>query len=222
MPTRKSPAKSSKPTAKSGKTTADSASTIYKDFEVWNSSKRPSWHPIKRMRYVFFRMIAGVTISDAIREIHWSAAEFWHLIDLERHDPFRVEYGRAKKLQARAFADSVVEIAEGRDATSKRSLRAMRKMVERGLRKAGRQKSTIALKAIVENLLAQFSENDTRILARNKLQIDAAKWIAKNMNPGEYSESSRVAIGGVADSASGDARPITIAFVGPDGQAVIP
>lgn len=198
---------------------ATRASTVYKEFVVWESKKTPAWHPIKKMRYVFYRMIGGRTVMDAIEEIHWNAAEFWHLVDLKRHGPFRLEYKRAKVLQGRAFADAVHTIAEGRDPISRRSLRRLEKIIATALQKTGRQKSAFAVKAILDGMLSTIDANDKGIIARNKLQMDAAKWIAKSAAPNEFGDKSAVALSGAGEGAK-DSRPISIQFVGPDGKVV--
>jgi hypothetical protein len=215
-----SKSKQSRTTRQSSRQSADSrASTVYKDFAIWTSAKSPTWHPIKKMRYIFYRMIGGTTVADAIDEIHWSTAEFWHLVDLKRHGPFREEYKRAKMLQGRAFADAVNTIAEGRDPISRRSLHRLEKIIARAFKKAGRQKSKLAIQTIIEGMLNAIDANDKGILARNKLQMDAAKWIAKTSNPNEYGDKSAVALG--APSGDGDdRRPIQIEFVGPDGEVI--
>jgi 5-carboxymethyl-2-hydroxymuconate isomerase len=199
------------------------ASTVYKDFIVYDKSKAPLWHPIKKMRYVFFRMIGGTTVTDALAEIKWNASEFWHLVDLKRHSVFREEYKRAKLLQGRAFADAVHTIAEGRDPISRRALRRLEKIVARALGKAGRQKSSLAVKAIMDGILSTIDVNDKGIVARNKLQMDAAKWIAKTANPSEFGDKSAVALG--APDGEGNVSkslPLVIQFVGPDGKVVMP
>jgi hypothetical protein len=201
--------------------TGSSARSLYADFEIWDNRKRPLWHPVKKMRYVFFRMIDGCTITDALKEIRWNANEFWHLVDLKRNAPFRVEYSRAKKLQGRAFGDSVISIADGRDETSKAALRKIRRVVRRGLTKVGRQKSPLAAKAMIESLLAQLDMNEHRIIARNKLQIDAKKWLAKAVNPMEFSEKSSLALTGAPDG-SGAQKPVLVQFIDPSGKPVAP
>lgn len=199
------------------------ARSIYADFSIWRKKKSaPKWHPVKKMRYVFFRMIDGCTIQDAIKEIQWSASEFWHLLDLKRNAPFELEYKRAKKLHARAVADTIQAIAEGRDKTTKRQLIKQQKLITKALRRASKQKTTLGAKAIIEDLMNRLNENDTKIIARNKLQIDAAKWIAKASNPAEFGEKSSLMLGGADPVLDGAVRPITIQFVAPDGSVVHP
>lgn len=204
------------------KSDAQATRSVYADFAIWNDKKKPSWHPIKKMRYVFFRMIAGCTITDALKEIKWNPSEFWHLIDQKKNDPFFQEYKRAKKLQGRALADSVMVISEGRDKISKKSVTKLQKLIKKYLARASRQKSPLAAKAVIESLLAKLDENDTKVIARNKIQIDAAKWMAKAVNPGEFSEKSSVALGGMPPEDDEPERPIIIQFVGPDGSVVEP
>lgn len=199
------------------------ASSLYVDFTIWmDRKKKPSWHPVKKMRYVFFRMIHGVTITDALKEIRWSPSEFWHLIDLKRNDPFRQEYNRAKILQGRAIGDSVVSIAEGRDVLTKRSVTKMQKTIKKYLIRAGKQKTTTAARAVIESLLGKLDENGRNVINRNKVQIDAAKWLAKSVNPGEFSDSSKLSLGGLSPGDGDAVAPIIIQFIGPDGSVVEP
>lgn len=200
------------------------ARSVYADYTIWRKKKsKPTWHPVKKMRYVFFRMIDGCTIQDAIKEITWTASEFWHLLDLKRNAPFEMEYKRAKKLQARAIADTVQQIAEGRDTTTRRQIVKQQKLIKKALHRASKQKTALGAKVIIEDLLNRLNENDSKIIARNKLQIDAAKWLAKAANPTEFGDKANVMLGGIAPSGeNGDARPIRIEFVAPDGSIVHP
>lgn len=195
--------------------------SVYAEFRRWKSREKPQWHPVRKMRYVFFRMIAGTTITDALREIRWQPSEFWHLIDLKADTPFRAEYLRAKMLQGRAFADSIVTIAEGRDSVTKRNILRVHREIRRELRRAGKTKSKSAIRAILHNLMASADVNDLRALTRNKIQIESAKWLAKAVNPSEFGDKSSLAVGGAPD-ANGDLtpRPIQVQFVGPDGKVV--
>lgn len=194
--------------------------SIYSGFKIWtNQKKTPSWHPVKRVHYVFFRMMNGCTISDALIEIGWNASEFWHLIDLKRNDAFRVEYSRAKLLQGRAIGDSVMAIAEGRDRVTKKSRKRIRLLVKKELRRAGKQKSPIRMKMIMESLLGKIADDDRNVLSRNKLQIDSAKWLAKATNPSEFGDKTNMTLGAPAE---GDGKPLVVQFVGPDGMVVVP
>lgn len=201
------------------------ASTVYKDFALWTSKKAPPWHPIKKMRYVFWRMIAGCTVTDALEELHWSGAEFWHLVDLKnkKHDVFREEYVRAKRLQGRAFADQVVLIGEGRDPLSRQKKAEQKELIDRAMKKIAKQKSMVAAQMLLTQLLDDLSNRDKSLISRNRLQIDSAKWIASKHNPAEYGDSSRVALGLPDGGGEGDAsRALIIQFVAPDGRVVDP
>jgi len=198
------------------------ASTVYAHFMRWQNKSIPKWHPIKKMRYVFWRMIGGSTVGDAIRELHWQEAEFWHLVDLKRHAPFREEYKRAKILQGRALADSVQTIAEGRDAITRKHLRETQKIIQRAITKISRQKSMLHGKMILESVLGDLRERDKIVMTRNKLQIEAAKWLAGTSNPAEYGPKSALALGGPSDGdGSGAPRPVLVQFIGPDGKVVV-
>ncbi len=173
------------------------------------------------MRYVFWRMMDGATVTDAIRELHWRPREFWNLVDLHRagKHPFKEEFRRAQVIQSRSFADSVHIIAEGRDRVSRGSRKRAEKMIKRAL---GTTKATKAIPSVVRMLSESLSLHQKDVMTRNKMQIDAAKWLAKTGNPAEYGEKQQLGIGGV--SATGhpnDSAPaIVISFVGPDGDVV--
>jgi hypothetical protein len=200
---------------------ADNALVAY-EYERWTEKSTPKWHDVRKMRYVFWRMIGGGTVRDALRDLHWHESAFWNLVDLKRHAPFREEYKRAKLLQARAMADSVLAIAEGRDPVTIRAQRKLKKLIRRGMKRMRGQKSSLAAKAVLSDLLNQIDVNEKGVIARNKMQMDAAKWIAKTANPTEFGEKNTVALNGGFDGEgeSGDPRPIRIEFVNPDGSVV--
>lgn len=204
----------------SARSASPKASTIYKDFAIWEGAHAPKWHPIKQMRYVFYRMIAGETITDAINELHWSAAEFWHLVDLKRHGPFRLEYKRAKLLQGRAFGDSVVTIAEGRDRITRAHRRRMDRLIERATTRLAHSKNAFKAKMVLQQLLGDLREHDKIIMTRNKLQMDASKWMAKTANPNEFGDKAALALGAPDGQPGERAKPLAIQFVGPDGKVV--
>lgn len=194
--------------------------SVYAEFRRWKDRKSPPWHPVKKMRYVFFRMICGLTVTDALREIHWSPSEFWYLIDLKAETPFRAEFIRAKLLQGRALGDSTITIAEGRDLTTRKQLKRTDKIVRRAMRDMKKQKSRLARKAIMAQLLGDLREVDKIVMGRNKLQIESAKWLAAKVNPAEFGEKSTLAVGSPDGQGNAEARPIQVQFVGPDGKVV--
>jgi 5-carboxymethyl-2-hydroxymuconate isomerase len=193
-------------------------STVYADFAIYRGEHAPKWHPIRKMRYVFFRMINGRTVTDAIDEIHWNASEFWHLVDLKRHGPFREEYKRAKLLQGRSFADSVVTIAEGRDETTRQQRKRLARLLQKTIKRVARTKNAFKAKMLMQQLISDLHESEKDVMTRNKMQIDASKWMAKTTNPNEFGDKATMALG--SPDESGKQRPVTIQFVGPDGKAV--
>lgn len=157
---------------------------------------------------------------DALREIHWSMPEFWNLVDSARVDnPFQREYDRARKIQARAFSDQIVRIAEGRDHISKANARIIKKTLQRMAKSAVESpKKSIMLK-IIAAMNDRVMMNRKDVIARNRLQIEAAKWIAKAGNPLEFSEKNSLALT-TPDGLTTAPVPIAIQFIGPDGKAV--
>lgn len=192
----------------------------YREFAIYSGKKSPSWHPIKKMRYVFWRMIAGLTVADALREIHWHESDFWHLVDLKRKAPFREEYKRAKILQSRAFSDSVVAVAEGRDAITRAHTKRIRVLIRRAMKRTRGMKNRSILRVIVANMMRDVSKHDAQILGRNRLQMEAAKWIAKMANPAEFGDRASLALGAPDGEGDNVLKPIQVQFVGPDGKVV--
>lgn len=197
------------------------ARSVYADLRRWRSRESPRWHPVRKMRYVFWRMIAGATVTDALREIRWAPSEFWHMLDLKSGGPFEAEYQRAKRLQGRALADSVIVVAEGRDAVTRKAVRRMDKIVRKATRRIARAKSGIERRTLMQQLLGDLRENDKVVMTRNKLQVDSAKWLATKVNPAEFAETSKLAVGGSAgNTGEGEQNPILIQFVGRNGKVV--
>lgn len=194
--------------------------SVYAEFRRWKSREKPQWHPVRKMRYVFFRMIAGATITDALREIRWPPSEFWYMIDLKKETPFREEYIRAKLLQGRAMGDATIVIAEGRDSVSRAEKKRMQKVVDRATRRMNGTKSKTFRKMLMAQLLADLREIDKIVMSRNKLQIDSTKWLAAKVNPAEFGDKSTLAVGSPDGNGSAEARPIQVQFVGPDGKVV--
>jgi hypothetical protein len=171
------------------------------------------------MRYVFWRMIAGLTVTDALAEIHWHPVEFWTLVDLERHAPFWQEYKYARSLQARAISDGIVAIAEGRDRVSRVANRNLRRIIRKSVRRLHKRssRSTILTAQLADAVTMQQRD----VLARNKLQIVAAQWIAKTANPAEFGDRSTVGLE-TPPGPNGHATAIHVQFVAPDGSVVQP
>jgi hypothetical protein len=173
------------------------------------------------MRYVFWRMMNGTTTTDALREIHWNMRSFWTLIDINREGrhPFKEEYSYAKLLQSRSLADSVIIISEGRDRISNRAKKELRRLIARAVKQSNGKKTMLPMlmNALMENASSQRRD----VLARNKLQVEAAKWFAAKANPNEFAEKSSVGLSGLPHGdGSNTPSAIQIAFVGPDGKEV--
>lgn len=81
---------------------------------------------------------------------------------LGRHDDFRDQYARAREEQAEAFADEIVSIADEAELTAKQDGEEVR----------------IAL--------------DATAVARNRLRIDARKWVASKLKPKKYGEKMQL------------------------------
>lgn len=148
------------------------------------------------MRYVFWRMMDGALTLDAIHEIHWSSAEFWHHVEVKREgNPFQREFKRAQTIQARVLADQVVQTAEARDAISKADAKAMRKIIRRTLKSLKgfkRGQSDLVVRMAADAL----STSRKDLIARNKVQIDAYKWRAAKASPAEFADKSQLGISG--------------------------
>lgn len=78
---------------------------------------------------------------------------------LGSHQEFRDQYARARDEQAEAFADEIVSISDEADVTTK----------------VDGEDVTLAL--------------DATGIARNRLRIDARKWVASKLKPKKYGEN---------------------------------
>lgn len=189
---------------------------VYRGFTQWKSKKTPPWHPVKKMRYVFWRMMHGDVILDALKQIHWDPREFWPLVN----DSFLDEYKVAKQWQSRALADTVKIIAEGRDPITKKSVKKTLRIIKLAMKKIHREKSRFGQRMALQQLLNDLREHDKVVMTRNKMQIDAAKWIASKGNPGEFGERTHLGIHGFPAGTGETNTPIAITFIAPDGSEV--
>jgi hypothetical protein len=78
---------------------------------------------------------------------------------LSQHSSFSDQYARAKEESAEAFADEIVEIADERDG-----------------------------KAIMVDGAEVAVVFDSTAVARNRLRVDARKWVASKLKPKKYGE----------------------------------
>lgn len=204
---------SSPPAVKEEPTVKD----VYRAFKRWKSKTAPSWHPVKKTRYIFWRMTNGLTITDALREIHWNPRDFWTLVDPDFID----EYRAAKILQSRAMADAVITIAEGRDAVSRKMRRSLEKRITVAIKRAKSNKALAAM--VLRSVTESIANNHKDVIARNKLQIDSAKWHAAKSNPNEFGERASLGLSNFPFSGTGDgqtADAFSVVFVAPDGSEI--
>lgn len=187
---------------------------------ILDGVRAPKWNHHKQVRYVFWRMASGALVTDALRELCLDPQIFWNFVDKKQTTIFEKEFARAKVLQARAVADSVTIISEGRDAVSLGYMAGLEKRIRKVMRKYRKSRGTM-LNAIIDLLRNDLGERERAILGRNRLQIDAAKWHAKTVDPIHYADRMDHSIS-TPDGETGKPLPIVVQFIDARGKAVDP
>lgn len=104
-------------------------------------------------------------------EAGWLPSERTVFRWLETNEEFRQQYVHAREVQAETFVDQIIDIADGKDKPTKEELEA---------------------------IVAETGTVIVRDHNRDRLRIDARKWVASKMAPKKYGE--KLAIGGDADA----------------------
>lgn len=123
---------------------------------------------------------------------------------MSQDEEFAKGYEQAKVWQARAIANEIQEIADGRDARTQKTLSA----IEVYARQLRREK--------VPGWQQRIRELEKNLIARNRLQVDARKWYARSLNPKEFGEKIDMTSDGQQLPA---APPMQIEFVNAKGKA---
>lgn len=216
--THRTATKRPRPTRVTPRAERDRAAVAYD--AILDGEHAPKWSHVKQVRYVFWRMANGGLATDALRELCLDPQVFWNFVDKKQNATiFAKEYERAKILQARAIADSVQIIAEGRDRVSSAYMADLEKRIRRVLRRSRRKPRAIVLRNIIQFLQNDLGARERTILGRNKLQVDAAKWMAKTVDPLHYSDRMDHTI------SSPDGVPsasVVVQFVDAKGKSVSP
>lgn len=176
----------------------------------------PKWNHFKQVDYVFWRMAHGITVFDALKELALDPIIFWRIVDGKRATPFTEKYERAKILQARAFADRVNLIAEGRDEISSNYLKTLNRRI-RQIMKRHQKNRADAIREFIGIMKYDVTDRERSLIARNKLQIEAAKWIARIADPTHYHDKVDHSIAAPTDG-SGEPIGITVQFVDANNQ----
>lgn len=161
------------------------------------------WHRDKLMAYVCEKISEGRLVSDVCRKIGIKVPRFWEIA--RSTEIYRSLYAQARKDEAEQMRVYAQKVAEGRDWITLRE----RKRIETFRKKNKRNPAS--------NIIA--SARESNILGRNRLQLDAAKWIAKVTDPEKFGDKQSLSVGG---QQTGDAIGITLRFVDAKGKSVTP
>lgn len=161
------------------------------------------WDYDRLMAYVCDQISEGRLVIDIARKIGIKNSKIAEIADTT--DTYRVMYSRARKEQASWFAQNISRVAEGRDRITMKERKTIAK-----LRKNSKKDLSLSLYA---------NAREHNIIARNRLQVDAAKWYAKVTDPERFGDKSSVSLAGTPD---GEAIGITLRFVDANGKEVTP
>ena len=152
------------------------------------SGGRPSTYSLEVTDLICERLVLGESMRSICRDESMpslSSVFKW----LREHPEFSQQYARAKEEQADTLADEIVEIAD-EECTMIQS-----------------SKHPTAAKDDESELEVVF--NPTAV-ARNRLRVDARKWVASKLKPKKYGDKTQTEISGP----DGGPIPTTITVVG--------
>lgn len=196
----------------------------------WNATglrrgRARKWDREAIIRFVCDKMCLGYTISEVVDKIQLPGG-FLHLIeDCEsdhsvKSQELLILYRKAKREQALRWAESTSEIATGRDRYSREMQRKMdrilRKELRRALRRHGKKSGLDTVARILE-ARSGIKELDRNLIARNKLMMDAHKWLA-SVTDAAYRTSTNNIIA-PASGGDGKATEFIVKFVKPGADA---
>lgn len=161
------------------------------------------WDYDKLVSYVCDKISDGKLVSDVCNRIGIRVSTFWTICD--QTETYKNLYARARKREAEQMKVYAQKVAEGRDWITIREKKRIDKF-----RRTNR-------KYLSTGQIASTRENN--ILGRNRLQLDAAKWIAKVTDPERFGDKQSLSVGG---EISGDPVAITLRFVDANGRQVKP
>jgi hypothetical protein len=161
------------------------------------------WDYDKVVSYVCEKISDGRLVSDVCAKIGIKVSRFWDIADST--DTYRALYARARKREAEQMKIYAAKVSEGRDWITLRE----KKRIDLFRRKNRKYLST--------GQIASARENN--ILGRNRLQLDAAKWIAKVTDPEKFGDKQSLSVGG---EVSGEPVSVTLRFVDAKGREITP
>jgi hypothetical protein len=153
--------------------------------------------------YVCDKIGQGQLVSDVCHRIGIRVPDFWRIA--QSTEGYAKLYARSRKEEAEQMRIYAQKVAEGRDRISLKRQKHLRRLEER-LRKTKNP--------FVKDLIR---DEQHLLLQRNRLQFDAARWIAKVTDPDKFGDKSTTSL-----TSPDGAAPITIGvqFVNPDGKVV--
>jgi hypothetical protein len=190
----------------------------------WNrtgmTTGRPKkWDRDAVVRFFCAKMSEGHTIGEIQRKIGYPS--FLSMIDELESDKgadstqLLVLYRRARREQARSWAESTSEIATGRDPFSRQMIRKMDRILKKELRRAlrrGGKKSALDMVARILEARSGIKELDKNLIARNRLMIDANKWLAGVTDPAYRNTTTNVI---ATPSGEGEKTEFIVKFIKP-------
>lgn len=178
------------------------------------------WNPQKLVDYVCERMEGGETVTDILRSIHVAPNTFYTIVeyDVDDKSQLSVQYRRARRKQAAAYSDAARKISEGNDPLSQRHNKKIQRIHDRLVRRALR-KGTISptfAKQLLREAKSTVRELDRNLIARNKLQMEAARWLASVTDRETYGPKADHSFSASPDGGANLVPTLTVRFIAPE------
>lgn len=164
--------------------------------------KPRKWDYAKVAQYICEQIAQRKTVRMVCKKI---GIDEWTARAILRRPEFAPLYAQARVHQAQRFAEFAQEVADGTDSVSRKRL----KKIESLHRQLKRTKNPIARDLI--------RDQEHILIQRNRLQLDAAKWLAKVTDPDKFGDKTTTSL---TTPDGGPAISIGVQFVNPDGKVV--
>jgi hypothetical protein len=182
------------------------------------------WDQRLLCRYMFRGLVTGHSEHELLEAV---GADYPFFIKVVKAEFLEDELKIARRMHARALASRTVEVARGRDPVSREIAahidRVLQNEIRRAVRKYKKHRDGIKLAFELMGTRREIKELDRNLIARNKLMMDADRWIAKTGDPESYGERSTLGLqGGMGPTDDGVPFSMTVQFIDPSGIKIDP
>jgi hypothetical protein len=158
------------------------------------------------MATVCERIATGELVKDVCADLEVPAVKVY---EWAAEDEFRESYARARERQAHALAEQALTVADGVDPQTVAALEAV------DAEEIAAQELEGKARAAAMKVVASLRAN---VVARDRMRMDARKWLASKIAPRDYGDRQAVEVAGPGGGAIPVAVEVTRRIVRPDPE----